>query len=333
MRLRRGGKALVAAALLSGLMACGGAEDVAPPIPPGPYEWSVRAAADKSEIQVGEDLMVTVTVSHPPNAEFFMPTGAELEPFELIERVEETPSPIETVITVKMGAYLLPAEIAVPSIKVEYRDDSEEMVSIQTEPIPIKVVSSLTPEITDINDIKGPIEDIPMPSRWSLLWWLLAALIAAIIAYLLYKKFRKDKTSPAETAPAAPPVPPEIEAERALRKLADEQLLEQGRFMEFYTRLHEIMKRYAGRRYDVPYYERTTTEVLTDLKKSRLEYEMQELLRGLLVFADLVKFARVEPLSEDSERMIPQSFRFLDETRPKNELGAQDESSKMEATA
>ena len=55
------------------------------------------------------------------------------------------------------------------------------------------------------------------------------------------------------------------------------------------------MKRYAGRRYDVPYYERTTTEVLTDLKKSRLQYEMQELLRGLLVFADLVKFARVEP--------------------------------------
>jgi hypothetical protein len=320
---------------MGGLLACGGAEEEAPPIPPGPYEWRVHAVADKSEIQVGEELTVTITVSHPPNAEFFMPTGAELEPFELIERVDETPSPIETVVTVKMGAYLLPAEIAVPPIKIEHRDDADEMVSIETEPIPIKVVTSLTPDVTDINDIKGPIEDIPMPSRWSLLWWLLAALIAAIIAYLLYKKFRKDKTSPVEMAPAPPPIAPEIEAERALRKLANEQLLEQGRYMEFYTRLHEIMKRYAGRRYDVPYYERTTTEVLTDLKKSRLKYEMQELLRGLLVFADLVKFARVEPLAEDSERMIPESFRFLDETRPKIEVRAPDEpsKSKMEASA
>jgi hypothetical protein len=319
--------------LAGGLLLACGKEAGEPIVPPGPYEWSVRAAADKSEVQVGEDLTVTVTVSHPPNADFFLATGAELEPFELIERVDETPSPIESVITVKIGAYLLPADVDVPPIKVEYRDESEEIVSMETEPIPIKVVTSLTPEITDINDIKGPIEDIPMPSRWSLLWWLLAALLAAIVAYLLYRKFRKDKVVPVDMAPAPPPIPPEIEAERALRKLADEQLLEQGRFMEFYTRLHEIMKRYAGRRYDVPYYERTTTEILSDLKKSRLKFEMQELLRGILLFADLVKFARVEPLSEDSERMIPESFRFLDETRPKAEVRTPDEPSKMEATA
>jgi hypothetical protein len=175
----------------------------------------------------------------------------------------------------------------------------------------------LTPEVTDINDIKGPMEELPVPGRWGWLWWLLAALLAAIVAYLVYRKFRKDETSPLEAIPAVPPVAPEIEAELALRKLANARLIEQGRILEFYTALAEIVKRYSGRRFSVPYLERTTTEVLADLKTTRLKYEPMERLKEILDAADLVKFARIEHPGEESQRMIPEAFRFVDETKPK----------------
>ena len=112
---------------------------------------------------------------------------------------------------------------------------------------------------------------------------------------------------------------PEIEAELALRKLANDRLIEQGRVLEFYTALAEIVKRYSGRRFSVPYLERTTTEVLMDLKETRLRYEPMERLRGILGAADLVKFARIAHADEESQLMIPEAFRFVDETKPKPE--------------
>lgn len=314
-------------ALLSGLAGCSGPGEVAPPVPEGPIEWRVVAAADKTELQVGEDLTVQLTVQHPPDEEFIVPVGEELQPFELIERIDETPaSPIEAVITLRMGAYRLPGEIAVPPIKVEYRDGSGEMASIETEPIPVNLVTSLTPDITDINDIKDPIEDLPVPTNWHLLWWLLAALLAALVAFYLYRRFRKEDAA-VESKPAPPAIPPDAEAEQALRELANKRLLEQGRDLEFYTELAEIMKRYAGRRFQVPYLERTTLEVMADLKQTHLDYEKSLRVRGMLNVADIVKFARVKIPAEGSERMIPEGFRFVDETRPRTRIVTEAEDS------
>ena len=44
--------------LIGGLVACGEKQEPPPPVPEGPVEWEVTATADKSEIQVGEDLAV-----------------------------------------------------------------------------------------------------------------------------------------------------------------------------------------------------------------------------------------------------------------------------------
>jgi hypothetical protein len=146
---------------------------------------------------------------------------------------------------------------------------------------------------------------------------LLAALLATLLAYLIYRKFRKQPLAAAETVPAAPLIPADIEAEQALRKLADERFLEQGRELQFYVVLSEIMKRYAGRRYSVPYLESTTTEILSELKKTRLPYEKAEDLKGLLIASDIVKFARVSYPLEASQKMIPEGLRFVADTRPR----------------
>jgi hypothetical protein len=307
--------------LIVGLAACGEKEEPAAPVPEGPIEWEVAATADKSTIQVGEDLSVTLTLRHPPDADFIIPTGPELEPFELIERIDEpSNSPVESVITLRMGAYRLPGDIAVPPIKVEYRSEEDEMVAIETASIPIQLVTSLTPDITDINDIHGPLEDIPLPTHWNRLWWLLAALLATLLAYYLYRKFRKEPMAAVETKPAAPLIPADIEAEKALRRLADERLLEEGKELQFYIALSEIMKRYAGRRFAVPYLEATTTEILSELKKTRLPYEKAEDLKGLLIASDIVKFARVSYPMEASQKMIPEGFRFVADTRPRTRV-------------
>lgn len=300
--------------------ACRPEVEQSPPAPAEPVKWEVTATADKKEVQVAEPLVVSVTVRHPPGAEFFLAGGASLLPFELIERTEEpSASPSETRIQLRIAAYRLPGDISVPSMKVEYRDPTDpegKLHEISTEPIPIKLSTSLTPEVTDIHDLKGPIEDVPVPSRWGRLWWLLLALVAAVLAYLLYRRFQRKKVPLARPVPAPPLPPPEVEAEQALRALGEARLLEQGKVREFYIVLSEIVKRYAGRRFEVAYLERTTSEILWDLRRARVEGKWVDALGALLEPSDLVKFARRIPEPDESQRMLPQAFRFVDETRP-----------------
>jgi hypothetical protein len=312
-------KRWIGLALMAGLMACreGPGEDIAP-VPEGPVDWEVSARTDKTEVQVGEALRLELTIRHPAGAEFLVATGANLAPFELVERIEEeSDNPVESHITLRIGAYQLPAEIAIPPIKVEYRDESGELASIETESIPINLVTSLTPDVTDIHDIKDPIADLPVPSRWGNLWWLLAALLAALLAYYLYRRWQKRTGPEAEATPAPPPIAPELEAEEALRRLVAQRLLESGKVKEFYVGLSEIMKRYAGRRFNVPYLERTTSEIRGDLRGAGIPREPDTRLEKILVASDLVKFARAEPLGEESNRMVPESFQFIEQVRPK----------------
>ena len=55
-----------------------------------------------------------------------------------------------------------------------------------------------------------------------------------------------------------------VEALQALTRLRDRNLVDQGQVALFYTELTDIMRRYAGRRFEVPYLERTTGEILRD---------------------------------------------------------------------
>lgn len=300
------------------LFAC--RESATPPteVSEGPVAWEVRASADKKKVQVGEPLTLTVTVRHPAAVDFLLPTGRSLEPFEVIERSDDEASPVETRIRLRVAAYRLPGDIAIPPLKVEYRESGGKLATVETKSIPVKLVTSLTPEVTDIHDLKGPIEDIPVPSRWSLLWWLLLALVVAALAYLIYRRLRRRRAAPTLVAPPAPLSPPEVEAERALRRLAEARLLEKGKTIEFYAEISEIMKRYAGRRFEVPYLERTTSEILYDLGRARVREAWVEEMRAFLAASDLVKFARVQPEREDSARMLPDAFHFLDQTRPRS---------------
>ena len=266
---------------------------------------------------MGETLDLEVTVRHPADSEFLIATGDNLAPFELVERVDGEPStPVESHITLRLATYQLPGEIAVPPIKVEYRNESGELASIETGPISIALGTSLTPEVADIHDIKAPIADIPIPREWGWLWWLLGALLVAAVAYLLYRRFSRKQPKSRVEPPPLPLPPPEVEAESALRQLVEAGWLQKGEVRRFYIELAEIMKRYAGRRYGVPFLERTTPEIQKDLKHARISRKVQGQLDKMLVTSDLVKFARIIPPDEESNQMVPESFRFIAETKP-----------------
>jgi hypothetical protein len=285
------------------------------PAPSPPVSWSVTAAVDKKEVQVGEDLTLTLTVTHPDNGSFIAPPEAVFTPFDVLSRSEEKVSPTETRLLYRLAAFRLPAELEIPAVEVPYREEGGELKSLKTDPIPVRVVTSLTPEVTDIHDIKDPV-DLEVPRDLRLLFWLLAALLAAVVAYLIYRKLRREPEAHEAPAWTPPPLPPDVEAERALGELRDKKLPERGELLAFYTELSEIVKRYVGRRYEVPWLERTTSEVLSDLRPKKVPPHVLAELRAILDASDLVKFAKLVPEVQKAEKSLDSAFRLVAVTRP-----------------
>ncbi len=299
-------------ALVLVLAGCGGTETS--DVLEAPVEWSVEGSVDKREVQVGEDLTLTLVVRHPPEGLYIAPPDSAFAPFDVIGKSEETPGPTETRLLVRLAAFRLPADLEIPALEIQYQKEGK-IESLGTDSIPVKVVTSLTPDVTEIHDIKDPV-DLEIPRDFRLLWWLLLAALAALLAYLIYRKLRKEPER-VKTPVWVPPLPaPDVEAEAALRCLAGKDLIKKGEVKAFYTELSEILKRYAGRRFEVPYLERTTTEVLFDLKPRKLAPAVTSDLRAMLEASDLVKFARFLPPAAQAEESLSLAFAWIGKTRP-----------------
>lgn len=307
----------------------------APEIPDGPVEWSVTASSTNPEVQVGDDFTFTLTLTHPPEGDFVAPPGADFEPFDVLETWTEEVSPFETKLHFRLAAYQLPEDLEVTPLSIRYRDEAGEMATIETQPIAVRVVTSLTPDVTDIHDIKDPAA-LEVPRDWRLLLWLLAALLASLIAYLIYRKLRKGPEESALPAWVPPPRPAHEEAEAALARLREKGLIETGELELFYTELTDIMKRYAGRRFGVPYLERTSEEILRDLSApdaSSAASSALGSLRAILEVADLVKFAKQMPDQQQASTSLALAFDLVRDTRPAPVVASSVEATALETAA
>ena len=290
-----------------------------PPEPPPGLRAS--AAVVSEPVEVGAGFEIEVSVEHPPDAEAAPVLSGALGEFRVLGGERAAPpdgaeAPDGSRFTVRLLAGVLPGDHEIPALPVGIRLADGELRQVEAPPTPVRVVSSLPPEdgeqAGDIHDLRGPFL-FDAPPRWGVIGGaLLAAALLAAARYALYR--RRGSKAPE----AAPLPPPAAEAEAALARLGQSGLLAAGEVVPFYERLAGIMKRYAGRRFEVAWSERTTGEILADLD-ARLGGRAGEalpLLAGILAEADLAKFSDSGFRPEAAEGRFAEAGRFLDRTRP-----------------
>jgi len=169
----------------------------------------------------------------------------------------------------------------------------------------------------EIADIK-PIYTLPI--GWADIWpWLLRIslflLAAAIIAFGIYAFIRWRKNKPIFSLPK-PTEPPHITALRELDRLRDEKLWQSNRTKDYYTRLSDTVRTYIEGRFDVMAMEMTSDEILDGLQKTGFEdNNLVDRLRKLFTLSDLVKFAKAEPLPNENETSMLDSYLFVNNTK------------------
>ena len=187
----------------------------------------------------------------------------------------------------------------------------------------VRDVSDLDTNSEEIRDIAGIVAE---PLRfWDVARWFvyLIALLAAI-ALGWYVADRIRKRQPIIQIPQRPPQPPHEIARAAIEQLRRKQLWQQGLVKAYHTELTDIVRQYIESRCGINSTEMTsdqTTEAFThwwmQQQDRTSDSHPEQLLDEMLHTADMVKFAKSEPLPYIHDRSMDQAVTFIETLTPK----------------
>jgi hypothetical protein len=252
---------------------------------------AIRANVDKNHIVIGEQIRLNLEADFPKHEPMRFFSIDSIPHFEILERKKMDTVDNEegiklsqtlTLTSFDSGHWVIP--------RLELPGDKP----IFTDSIPLDIGFSPFDPNQDYHDIKDVIDvQVQKKKKEDWYWYVIASvvLVAAAITYLLLSKKKKPAAS------NAPPIDPFTEAKTELEKLRRENLAPKL----FYTRLVDIFRLYVLRRKEIASLQKTTDDLVVQLRSLKLPENDFNKLAQVLRMSDFVKFAKYEPSQEDRE--------------------------------
>jgi hypothetical protein len=282
-------------------------------------EVKVDIKATPEKATVGDPITLRLDIQYPKGYQVMLPKlGSQVGDFAVLDfppaKVTNTgqggaqsPSKCEAQIVV---ALYKPGDFEFPPLEIALRgaDGSENKVS--SPPAKITIQSVLAEQDKNLRQLKRQAE-IQAPVRW-VMWLLIAALvlILAVIGIWLWRRRRRPKPQRA----AEPDAGPIALAESDLRDLLRRGLLENGLTKQFYISLSEIVRRILEAGFQIQTLEKTTSEILEELKLAgdgKGSGKNLVAIESVLRECDLVKFAKYLPSQPESKAAVESAFEIL----------------------
>lgn len=190
--------------------------------------------------------------------------------------------------------------------------------TIFTDPLLLQV-STVTVDTTQaIKDIKEPYEQTYTWIDWLkdnmlIVWISLGAILVIVIFFLIIRYTRKVK--PVMVEVEIPKIPAHIIAFEKLDKLKTENLWQSGKLKLYHSQLTDILREYIENRFKIQALEQTTDEILSGFKRVAIDDESKSKLKQVLILADLVKFAKEQPLPTENDQSMVNSYDFIHGTK------------------
>ncbi len=248
---------------------------------------------ENKKLTIGDPFEIEVSVTHPQDVEISAPFVDSLEPFLILSQ-DRTIVQKKGTETNTYRMRMVPfntGELTIPVFKfVHTHGDTTDTLTSNT--VPMTITSVLPEDMQDINDVKDAVE-YPDYRPWIILGIVIALGAIGFFGYRFIKKFLTRR------AEAVPPVPPWIEALVAIENIPVQEWIEKRLIKRYYYTLSEILKWYLERRYAFNAAEQTTTEIVGELKRKKVE--LRDAFGTFFHRADLVKYAKFVP--EDTEML------------------------------
>ena len=252
---------------------------------------------DTTNIRIGEQFNLKISVEETDNV--IIPK-LELKGLEVIDSIK-----VDTIKNSLIKRYVLTGfdsgSFYIPQQQIfvknqAYLTDSllvnVATIAVDTSKIKKFPIKSIKTEPFILDDFKGYI-------------WIVLLVILAIGLLVYFFGFRKKKEELQEEIITI--IPAFEEAISKLHQLDEKLLWQNNKTKQYYSELTEIVRNYLGRDIEIPTFEQTSDEIImlikiqNDEKKLGLSKETLKIITSLLRNADLVKFAKAKPLSNEIE--------------------------------
>ncbi|WP_430814863.1 hypothetical protein [Carboxylicivirga sp. RSCT41] len=299
---------------------------------------SVSAQMDSTVIFIGGQIDLKLQLSQPEEMELSFPllTDTITRNVEIV-RLNE-PDTLNN----DNGRLLIEQNFRITSFDsglhyippIVFEEASQKLGALlQTEPMALMVINpfeEVDPQ-KGIVDIKEPQET---PFHFSELYkylpWVLGLLaLAGIVTFIALRYFGKDV--PVKIFKKEEPViPPHQKALKALDKIKEEKLWQHNRVKEYYSGVTDTLRHYIEERYEIRAMEQTTDEIMDSFKGIDVTgVNSIDNLKQILMTADLVKFAKHEPLPDENDLSMINAYFFVNQTKEEEIKSLDEEKAEM----
>jgi hypothetical protein len=280
----------------------------------------VEAKLQQYSIRIGDQTRFFLSVHQPVKERVNFPkitdtllgkvqvvNAAKLDTtFDQNDRSSATITQSYTITSFDAGTYTIPSYSFGSSVGV--LKSNELTLQVQT----VKVDTT-----KGIYDIKQPIQVSYTFTDWlkdNWYWVLIPFLVVfAIAGVIVYFKTR-PKLQPIVKV-VQPLVPPHIIALGKLTEIQSKKLWQQEQTKQYYIELSDVLREYLENRYAIKTHEKTTDEILIELRRVEIAEHNKQMLKELLTLSDLVKFAKEKPLPIENEQCMDTAVKFVKQTQ------------------
>lgn len=286
----------------------------------------VTAKLDRSTIRIGDQVKLHLTVFQQKKEQVVFPVLADT----LSSKVQVlTSSKTDTIIDKNdqnnitvTKSYLITSfdggQYTIAPFKFIKGKDT-----LKTDELHLDVASVKVDTTKSIYDIKQPLTVSYsfwdwLRDNWHVIVFTLIAV--ALIGGVIYYFYKRAKNKPVVEVPK-PVIPIHTLALNKLNVLRDKKLWQQGEVKEYYIELTDVIREYLEKRYLIKTQEKTTDEIFKSLSNADIEAESKKMLFELLRNADLVKFAKGNPVALENEQSMVNAVDLVKKTQKTERLG------------
>ncbi len=279
---------------------------------------SLHGIADQGEWTVGDRIGFSLVLSHPPGLEPSLPeVESQLGPF-LVRGFEDggrrtmDDGRVEQTWRYWLTAYET-GELEIPSVSVVLTGGTSGVETVRSAPVIVALLSVIEGEAEDIADLRPPGE-VPYSFLPLLLWGLAGLIALAGLLWLRVWWIRRRRQDALRDE--ASMLPPRELAIRELQRLTASDLLKHDRYKEFYIAISGIIDRLLHGALGVATVERTSWEIMRDLRERAPGTELVPAAGEFFEACDRVKFSRHVPGAAENSTVIACAYRLVDLAAP-----------------
>ncbi|MDQ7817175.1 MAG: hypothetical protein RDU14_09170 [Melioribacteraceae bacterium] len=281
-------------------------------------EMSVSAYTDTSSYMVGDYINYTLEIKHDKYFAVYVPSIKDS--IKVLDFIRAFPVDKKSVgkNVIEYHKFIFSkydsGKVEIPPIQIEYtKHQSGNKHFISTNPLSLVVRTLAVNTQEDIKDVKEPVK---LPLNWLLFIAMVILIVGLLIgSYYIYKFYKKKKEGIILQEPEIK-IPPHEIALQQLHLLEEKKLWQQGLIKEYHSEITGIVRQYFEVRFNIRALEMTSAEILGVLSYIEEGKAIVETANSFFSNADLVKFAKFQPIPSVNEEMMSQAYQIIKDTIP-----------------